>query len=252
MIIDAHAHLGVDQSFDSVFTEAELLEAQQECGIDLTVVQPATAHDLATVQQYHDDIADLAGRRPGRFVGMANPSPHLPGDQYARELRRCVEQLEFAAVKIHPLAHAVNPLGRAGRRAFAIIDEMGLPVMVHTGVGTPWAAPSLLETIAIAHPRLRIVLAHAGGMVFAAEAGQVASRCEKVYLEPSWCGGFIIRRWVEELGAHRILFGSDHADNAVTELAKYRSMGMDPEQLALVLGGAAAAVFGLAPGGGKG
>ena len=251
MIIDTHAHLGVDQAFDSTFTEAELLEAQQECGIDLTIVQPATAHDLATVQRYHDGVADLAARHPGRFVGMANPNPHLPGDQYAVELRRCVEELGFVAVKIHPLGHAVNPLGRDGRRAFAAIAEMGLPAMVHTGTGTPWSAPALLETIAMAHPQLRIVLAHAGGMVYAGEAGQVATRHANVYLEPSWCGGFIIKPWVAELGAERIMLGSDHADNAATELTKYRTMGLHAEQLAWILGGTAAAVFGLPRGGGQ-
>jgi predicted TIM-barrel fold metal-dependent hydrolase len=117
--------------------------------------------------------------------------------------------------------------------------------MVHTGVGSPWADPALLEDVAAAKPSLSIVLAHAGHMAYAAEAGQVAGRHANVYLEPSWVGGFVIRRWVEGLGAERLMFGSDHADNAATELAKYRSMKLTDQQLEAILGGTAARVFGI-------
>ena len=45
-VIDAHAHLGFDAVFDVDFTEQSLLDAQQSNGIDLTLVQPPTVHDL--------------------------------------------------------------------------------------------------------------------------------------------------------------------------------------------------------------
>lgn len=245
MIVDAHAHLGFDEVFDEDFTEADLLESQRANGIDVTLVQPAIVHDLAAAQRCHDAVADLARRHPGRFYGLANPNPHLPGDAYAREVRRCVAELGFVGVKLHPLAHAVNPTGRHGRRVFETAAELGTPVMVHTGSGIPWAAPALLEPIAQEHPGLTIVLAHAGAMILAGEAGQLAARHDNVYLEPSWTGGFLVRHWVRTLGARRVMFGSDHADNAATELAKYRSAGLTDEDLAWVLGRSAAAAFGL-------
>lgn len=245
MIVDAHAHLGFDHVFDHDFTEADLVEGQERDGIGLSLVQPATAHDLETVQHYHNAIADLARRLPGRFRGIANPNPHLPGDAYEREVRRCTEELGFAGIKVHPAAHAVNPLGRDGRRAFALADSLGVPAIVHTGSGLPWAAPALLEPIATAHPHLRLVVAHAGAMFMAAEAALLAERHANVYLECTWTAGFLVREWVRRLGAHRVLFGSDHADNAATELAKFRTAGLTAEELDWTLGRTAATVFGL-------
>jgi predicted TIM-barrel fold metal-dependent hydrolase len=244
MIIDAHAHLGADEVFDEDFTEEELLESQARNGIQVTLVQPGTVHDLDRVQHQHDRIADLASRYPGRFRGIANPNPHLPDGQYEREVRRCIGELGFIGLKVHPLAHAVNPLGDHGRRAFALARELAIPVMVHTGAGLPWAAPSLLDPIAEEHPGLQIVVAHAGGML-AAEAGLLAARRPNVYLEVSWLGGYHVRAWVHRFGARRLLFGSDHADNAGAELAKLRGAGLTEEELAWVLGRSAAGLFGL-------
>jgi uncharacterized protein len=243
MIVDAHAHLGFDEVFDHDFTERSLIESQERDGIDVTLVQPATVHDLDGARRYHDAIADLAARHPGRFHGIANPNPHLPGDDYKTEVSRCIHDLGFVGIKVHPTAHAVNPLGRHGRRAFALADGLGVPVLVHTGSGIPWAAPALLEPIADEYPRLKLVLAHAGAMVLAGEAGSLASRHQNVYLECSWTAGFLARDWAQSLGADHLLFGSDHAENATTELAKFRTAGLTDEELAWALGKTAAALF---------
>lgn len=245
MIVDAHAHLGYDHVFDVDFAADDLLRSQETNGIDVTLVQPATAHDLPTVQRYHDAIADLAGRNPGRFRGIANPNPHLPRDQYARELERCIRELGFVGVKIHPTAHAVNPSGRDGQAAFELIDGLGVPAMIHTGSGIPWSAPSLLGPVARKYPRMPLVVAHAGGMILAGEAGQLAADYPNVYLECSWVGGFLVLKWAREHGANRLMLGSDHAENAATELTKFRTAGLTDDELALALGGTAAAVFGL-------
>jgi hypothetical protein len=245
MIVDAHAHLGYDGIFDEDFTESELLQSQSQNGIDVTLVQPGTEHDLPGVQRQHDAIADLVARHPRRFRGIANPNPHLPAEAYQAEVERCVKELGFVGIKMHPLAHAVNPLGRHGRRAFDLAQALRVPVMVHTGAGIPWAAPSLLGPIADEHPGLMIVLAHAGGSILSGEAGLVAARHANVFLEPSWVGGFQVRSWVLELGASRVMFGSDHADNAETEMTKFRSAGLSEDELDWVLGGTAAGVFGL-------
>ena len=251
MIIDAHAHLGLDEVFDEDFTEADLLESQARNGIDLTLVQPAITHELGTVRRYHDAIADLAARHPGRFRGIANPNPHLGGGAWEAEVRRCLTELGFVGVKLHPAAHAVNPAGRAGRRVFALCAALQVPVIVHTGTGLPWSAPSLLAPAAKANPGLPIVVAHAGMMVLAGEAARLASDFPNVYLEVSWTGGFAVRRWARKHGARRLLFGSDYPDNAATELAKVRTAGLTDEEIEWILGGTAASVFGVGPGRGS-
>jgi predicted TIM-barrel fold metal-dependent hydrolase len=249
IVVDAHAHLGFDEVFDEDFREEELLASQEANGIAVTLVQPGIVHNLPEVQRQHDAIADLAQRLAGRFYGIANPSPHLPGEQYESEVRRCVEELGFVGVKLHPLAHAVNPVSKHGMRVFETASALGVPVMVHTGSGIPWSAPSLLGPIASRYPDLKIVVAHAGAMVLAAEASQLAADHANVYLECSWTGGFLIRQWANSLGGERLMFGSDHADNAATELAKIRTCGLSESDLEWVLGRTAIAVFGLRVGG---
>jgi len=244
-IIDAHAHLGYDSVFDVVFTESSLLEAQESNGIDVTLVQPPTVHDLEGVKLCHDAIAELAGRFPNRFFGICCPNPHLPGTQFQDEVRRCIEELGFVAVKLHPFGHAVNPLGTDGRKVFETANRLAIPVMVHTGPGVPWTLPSLLRPIAENYPSLKIVVAHAGHNMLSVEAGLLAESCPNVYLEPSWVSVLTVESWIRSLGAHRIMFGSDHGENAAVELAKYRSMKLTEDQLAMVLGGTAASVFGI-------
>lgn len=244
-IIDAHAHYGYDEVFDEDFTQVELLQSQEAHGISCTLVQPGLVHDLDTVARYHDAIADLCVRHPGRFAGMANPNPHLPGDQYEREVRRCLQDLGFIGIKLHPLAHAVSPCSRHGQRALALAAALDVPVMVHTGTGMPWSDPSLLDDAAGQFPGLRIVIAHAGGGIYAGVALQLAQRHPNVYLECSWAAGFFLKHCIDALGPERLMFGSDHADNAAVELAKIRNMDLDQGDAQQVLGHTAAAVYGI-------
>jgi hypothetical protein len=243
MIVDAHAHLGWDEVFDHDFTEEDLVKSQRMNGIDVTLVQPAITHELDSAVRYHDAIAELASRYPGRFRGIANPDPHLSGGAWEREVRRCIRELGFVGVKMHPAAHAVNPLGRHGRLVFEACATLGVPLIVHTGSGIPWSAPSLIAPMATMFPDLDVVVAHSGMMVLAGEAARLAQECPNVHLELSWTAGFLARRWATDFGAHRLLFGSDHAENAATELAKIRSAGLSDEEMDMVLGGTAAKVF---------
>ena len=247
-IVDVHAHLGEDQIFEYEFTREELLQGQTANGVTATIVQPASVTDLTTVRAQHDAIAALAAEFPGRFFGMANPNPRLPEADYFAEVRRCVRELSFVGLKLHTLAHATSPTSRAGRRAFEAARALGVPLMIHTGSGIPWAAPALIAPVAQEFPDVRVVIAHSGMMVLAAEALIVAQACPNVVLETSWTGGPHVRRFVRSLGADRVVFGSDHGDNVATELTKHRTIGLTDAELARVLGDTAIEVYGLKDG----
>jgi len=244
-LVDVHAHLGWDQVFEHRFGRDELVEVQREWGIDVTLVQPASCHTLEDVRRQHDEVARLADDFPGRFYGMANPNPHLPASDYREELFRCVRRLGFVGVKLHPNAHSLSPASEEGRRVFRLAAELGVPVMVHTGNGIPAALPTKVASPAAAFPEVPIILAHSGMMIFSEEALQVAREYENVYLEVSWTPSFLVREFVEEIGADRVLFGSDHADNVPTELTKLKSAGLGEEELQRILGGTAAEIYDL-------
>jgi uncharacterized protein len=241
-VVDVHGHLGYDNTFDEDFTEAELMEAHEH-GVGVTIVQPGTCVYLEDVQRQHDAIADLCARRPGQFFGMANPCPHLREDDYRREMERCVRVLKFVGVKLHPLAHAVKPGGTAGERVMRTARDLGIPVMVHTGAGAPFALPSAMIPVAQKYPDVKIVLAHAGASIYSGEASLALSLCPNVYLDTSWSAGFALRGWVREFGANRLMMASDHGDNAATELTKHRTCGLTQEELEWCLGRTAVEVY---------
>lgn len=243
MIIDVHAHLGWDDVFDEDFPLQELLDKHQHFGVTKTIVQPASCHDLESVQKQHNAIAELSRRYPGQFYGMANPNPHLRDAVYEAEIRRCVEELGFAGIKIHTFAHAVHPNGRNGRKVFKLAAELDVPVMVHTGSGMPFANPSLLIPAALDFPEVPIIVAHCGMMVTAGEMPILFKACPNVYADTTWTGGFLIRHWAHEFGAHRFLFGTDHADNTGTELGKVRTCGLTQDEQEWILYKSAQAVY---------
>ena len=240
-MVDTHAHLGKCCVFDLATTEQDLLRRMDESGVDATIVQPYPGAEDAARQ--HDLIADMCQRNPGRFYGLASLSPHGDHDAYRREVERCVKDLHFVGLKLHTIGHGVNPLSADGDFVFATGHDLGIPVMVHTGPGVPFALPALCIPAARKYPGLKIVLAHAGFAVFTAEAQVAASVCGNLYLETSWCIVEDIRWMISTIGPDRVMMGSDLPSNVPVEVAKYKALELDPQVYARVMAGNAVEVF---------
>jgi uncharacterized protein len=241
MIVDAHMHLGEDRVFDDDVSEQALMDALDRHGVDAAIVQPFPG--VASPAAVHDRIAGLAAKHPGRIFGLVSLSPHRDQDEYYREAERCVRDLAFVAIKLHTIGHAVNPLSRDGELVFATAAALGVPVMVHTGVGVPFALPSLVLPGARKHPDTPVVLAHAGALMYTQEALVVATMAPNVYLETSWIGPPMLGALVQQLGPQRVMFGSDLLPNIPVELAKYRTSGLSDAALAATMQGTATQVF---------
>jgi predicted TIM-barrel fold metal-dependent hydrolase len=223
MIIDAHSHLGYSPIFSAGVTEEVLLGTMEAYEIDVSIVMPAAGSEpIAT----HDAIADLCSRRPGKLFGMVSMTPLIGREMYEREARRCIRELGFKAIKLHPQAHAVSPAFEVTDVVFEMALELGVPVMVHTGAGAPFALPSLLIRRARQYPELKIILAHAGFAIYTEEAIVAAEICDNIYLEPTWCIAGDIRRMVKSLGPERVMFGGDLPSNVPVELTKYRTLDL--------------------------
>ena len=191
----------------------------------------------------HDRIANLCAKHPGRFFGLASLSPHRDRSTYRQEVERCVRDLEFVGIKLHTIGHAVLPLSEDGDLVFQMGQEMGVPVMVHTGPGIPFALPSLCIPPALKYPQVKIVLAHAGFSVFSAEAQVAASVCNNIYLETSWCIGEDILWMINTIGSERVMMGADLTSNIPVEISKFQALGLDPKVYAQVIGRTAIDTF---------
>jgi predicted TIM-barrel fold metal-dependent hydrolase len=143
------------------------------------------------------------------------------------------------------MQHLTSPLMANADKVFDVAADLGVPVIVHTGLGAPWAQPSLSIPQARRHPELPIILAHAGFAIYTDEAYVAADVCPNIYLEPSWCMVGGLKMLVNKIGSERIMFGSDLPDNLPVELAKYRAAGLSEKELENCLGGTAMKLFGL-------
>lgn len=241
MIVDSHAHLGSCRVFDLTITADDLLGTMDRNGVDASIVLPLPgAPDSAAV---HDEIARLGQKHPGRIYGVASLNPHCDPDVYFEEVSRCVQQLGFVGVKLHPLGHSCAPTGADAEKVFETARALGITVIVHTGTGVPFSLPAMVIPRAQQYPDVRIVLAHAGANMYTAEAIIAAQVCPNIYLETSWCGPNRIRQAVQALGPQRVMFGGDLPDNVATDLTKYRTGGLSAEEQEITLGQAAFGAF---------
>jgi len=246
MIIDVHTHLGEDRVFDEEQNEDEILSYMDKNGVDVSIVQPMFGTiDMESFRNIHDRIYRMAKSNPGKIYGLASVNPHIKVDDFKSEVARCVHELGFVGIKLHPAAHACSPNSRDGFMLVETAAKLNIPVMIHTGAGIPAALPANVIPVARRFPEVKFVLAHSGMIIGASEALIAAVECPNVYLETSWTIPSNIEQYVAEIGAERVLFASDLRLNIAAELAKYRSLRLTREQLDYCLGRTAAAVFNL-------
>lgn len=230
MIIDPHAHLGIDRVFDEVRTEEEIIQAMDENGIDATIVQPMFGTiDIPGIQENHNRIYRFSQKYPKRIFGMISMTPLINEADFYNEAKRCVKELGFVGLKIHPAVHGVNPAGKVAEMVWKVCAELNIPIMVHTGAGVPFALPALTIPRCKQFKEVSCILAHSGMISFAGEAILAASECPNIILETSWTAAHHIEHFVEMFGADRVMYAGDEASNVPIELAKYRSLKMSPE-----------------------
>ncbi|MBI3972271.1 MAG: amidohydrolase [Chloroflexi bacterium] len=240
--VDTHGHLGPSPTGSTgETTEVEVLEAMEANGVTTTLVMPQSLQPDERAS--HDRIARFVEANPGRIFGMASISPLWDEATYFAEARRCVRELGFKALKLHPGSYNTAPTQPRAEKCFRAAVELSVPLIVHTGLGAPAALPSLIIPRARQFPDLPIVLAHAGFVAYADEAVVAAQVCPNIYLEPSWCQYYQAKKMVAAIGSERMLMGSDHPPNLAVELAKWRATGISEDDLANVLGRTARRLF---------
>lgn len=241
MIIDSHAHIGACDVFGLDQSPAQLLEVMDRHHITASLVQPFPG--VWDAPATHDEIARLADEHPGRIFGIASIPPHGDPAGYSAEIRRCVRELNFVGVKLHTIGHAIGPASPGAAVVAALAEELDVPVLIHTGMGIPFADPAVWMPLIQRHPAVRFVLCHAGGGILGGAAGAVARSCENVWLETSAVGVQDLHGFRRTLGADRLMYGSDLLAAVPVELAKYGTLNLTEAERSRVLHGTAEEVF---------
>ncbi|WP_408896793.1 amidohydrolase family protein [Nocardioides sp. R1-1] len=133
----------------------------------------------------NDHVAAIA-RRCDRFVPWAGVSLADPGAALA-EATRAVDELGMTGLSVIPFLDGVDPRDPDLADLWAFAADRDLPVWVHSGQSfsaAPMAisSPQVIDTLAVRHPHLRIVLGH-GGWPWVLDAIALLQRHPQVYLE---------------------------------------------------------------------
>jgi len=141
---------------------------------------------------------------------------------------RAIEQMEthasrgFVGVKIHPESQHVDLTDPSLDGFFAAAEELGLPIVTHTGVlSGKWPLarhePMLFEPFIVAHPKLVLIMAHVGGAAFFRQVVGLMQSYPNVYGDIT--GTLVRSKWylppqelqlLSDLGvSDRLVYGCD-------------------------------------------
>lgn len=243
-VIDSHVHLGGSRTASISIPEETWLEVMERYKVDGVCVLPLPDPypDSKTV---HDRIYKFTQDHLGHAWGIADINPRCEEDEYIAEATRCVKELGFVALKLHPFLEATNPRGKHAVKVYETARALNVPILVHTGQGAPMALPTMMIPIAKKYPDVRFVLSHAGAFVYFDEAMIAAQFCDNIYLETSWCGAGQILSAINTLGADRVLFGSDGNLEVGPAIAKAEAINLPEDKFEKYMGQNAIDLFGL-------
>ncbi len=217
-VYDTHTHIGAARHSGRSYTADDLLRDMDAHGVDRALVIP-----YPVVEDYrasHDVIGDALLRYADRLTGAACLPAFLTDAARREELRRVVERYGVRVLKFQPQYQPLNPLGREFEGLCAAAAELGLTMVCHTGLGAPFALPSLYIHAARLFPETAFVLAHCGGPAYFLEAVVAAEVCPNIYLELSSLMPHHVTDVLERVPVSRLMAGSDLPESQRAEMGK--------------------------------
>lgn len=220
-------------------TADDLVALMDRSGVRSAVVS-ALGDDMPTS---NDDTDAACRRHPGRLYGYVNLDPRDVSGSLA-ELEHRAAEPHFRGVKLHPSNHVYYPFLVPYRAVYARIEELGLPVLWHTGT-YPNSLPLQIAVVARDFPGMPCVLGHFGLADGARDCFPAAALAANVYVDTSINPVIpLLDEWVARFGAERMLWGSDFPLYRMPyELAKLDHMACDEGQRALIAGGNARRLY---------
>jgi hypothetical protein len=242
-VLDAHTHLGVDEDGQSLELDA-LLASLDEVSPDARACT-FPLHDPDRHPGYrrpNDRVLEWAAQSGGRVVPYCRLDP---AEDPVGEAHRCLER-GARGIKLHPRAQAFEFGIEAADGIFAVAGEAGVPLLVHAGRGM--GPMDALADVAVRHPEVPLVLAHAGIAGQGMFATRLADHPAALY-DTSCLSPFDVIELFARVPAERIVFASD-VPYGRPAFALYQALrigalvaGLDDDELRMLAGGTMAAVL---------
>lgn len=175
MLIDWHTHVWEADQLGSwhqhlprvVDTgKPELHEAAMEAAEVEQFVVIALTSKLMDLEISNDYIANFVDRHPGRAIGVACVDPNVDGA--CEELERAATELKLSGLKLSPPYQGFHPHDDIAWELYELAERLGLFLIFHQGwvfhpdCSLDAANPLLLDPVARAYPRMKMVIAHLG------------------------------------------------------------------------------------------
>jgi predicted TIM-barrel fold metal-dependent hydrolase len=212
----------------------------------------------------NEEVAQAAAGNPDVLIPFASIDP-ARGQAGVRAARRLVTGHGIRGFKFHPSVQEFYPNDRSAYPLYAAIEELGVPVVFHTGqtgigAGAPggggirlkYSNPLLVDDVAADFPGLPIVLAHPS-FPWQDEALAVATHKPLVYIDLSgWSPKYFpaqLVQYANTLLQDKVMFGSDYP--LITPdrwLADFEALPVKPEVRPKILKWNAARLLGLGAG----
>jgi predicted TIM-barrel fold metal-dependent hydrolase len=243
-----------------IATAEDLLASMDGAGVDVSVALGFAWREHELCVRHNDYLLEAAAKSSGRIVPFATVNMGADGEAVAKEVARCVQTGAKGLGELRPQTQDWDLNGELGKGLAALAMEHSLVLLFHvTEVGGHEHAGKeglplgAFYRFAMERMDLPIVGAHfAGGLAFAMpEAPQVsltvvADTAARRFLYPESAYRDLIARW----GPERLVLGSDFPlISQKVHIEEIRASVAGEREQALVLGGNAARMLGIAANG---
>jgi len=249
-LIDTHPDAAGFESF--LRDPRAFLRLLDAAGLERAVLVNYVAPEIiGYTEKANEFVRDFVRADPDRLIAVGSVLPTRP--KAGEEVRRLVRHYGLRGIKLHPPHQLFAPNGYLDgrleglREIYAACEELGIPVIVHTGTSVfpgarnRFGQPLLTEDVAIDFPHLTIVLAHGGRPLWMEEATFLTRRFPNVYLETSSVPPGKLLEYFPALEKirDRVLYGSDWPGPGVRDLGEHlkavRALPLSPETLDKIL-----------------
>ena len=277
--IDIHAHIprmpglseyGIEPGLRQMFRMADesisiekMVETYRAIDTKAVIFSVDAETETGDLPDPNDYVAQAVDSYPDVFIGFCSVDPRK-GKAAVEELERSVLSLGLRGLKLHPIHQAFFPDDPAFIPLFAKAEELGIPVLMHSGYAAAGAnAPGgggfelaysrpipHVDSLAARHPGLTIIMAHPA-WPWIQEQVAVALHKSNVFIDLSgWAPRYIPKELISEASGRlrkKVLFGSDYPYiSPVTWLEQFQELDIRDESRPLILHDNAAKILNLA------
>jgi predicted TIM-barrel fold metal-dependent hydrolase len=177
---------------------------------------------------------------PDRLIGFGRLDPNQ-GEQAVAEARRCVVELGLSGIKLHPHAQKFAIDSATVYRIAGWVADVRPDIPIIFDNGKPASPNQLIGDLAKTFPDVTFILAHMRGGDFI----EVTAAHDNIYIQTTGVPQVeVVQQCVDELGADRIMMGSDSPYHSMEdEVKKVEALQLSEGEKLMVFSGTAKKVL---------